>query len=170
MRTKSTFLILCLLTGATSFQLSAQDEENHRLKEFVGEYTHSISVKQPGVNSFLFGKAKIQLIDPNTINAEFSAHDIEFVIEYNPSEKVYLFTYVLKQSGVIGNTEPLFSLNKIELVYSEEAGYTHKETHEEEEWTLEVTIKTEDDNVNCAIKSIFEGKTFEHGLNFWPES
>jgi len=170
MRTKSIYLILCLLTGAASFQLSAQDEENNHLKDFVGEYIHSISVKQPGVNSFLFGKAKIQLIDPNTINAEFSDHDIEFVIEYNPSKKVYLFTYVFKQSGVTRTTEPLFSVNKIELVYSEEAGYTHSETKEEEEWTLEVTIKTEEDNVKCDIKSIFEGKTFEHGLNLWPES
>lgn len=160
--------LLSLVVFALPLALFAQVEEDHRLNEFVGEYTYSVSIDQPGIKSFSFGKAKIQLTENNTINSEFSNHDIEFVIEYNPPKKIYFFTYVFKQSEFNRNTkEPLLSINKVELVYSEDTGYMGKETNEEKDWNIEVTIKVEESKIDCKVRLLIEKKTFEHNVSLF---
>jgi hypothetical protein len=156
-----------LLVFAFPMDLSAQDEENNRLNEFVGKYTYSVVIEQPGVKSVSFGKVEIQLIDPDTINSEFSNHDIEFVLAYSPTKKIYSFTYAFKMKEFNKPPISLFSVKDIELVYSEEEGYTFRETNEEENSYLEVTIKIGEDKVKCRIKSTVKKETFEHSLNFF---
>ena len=156
-----------LLVFAFPMDLSAQDEENNRLNEFVGKYTYSVIIQQPGHTSASFGKVEIQLIDPDTINSEFSNHDIEFVLAYSPTKKIYSFTYAFKLNEFNQTPITLFSVKDVELVYSEEEGYTFRETNEEENSYLEVTIKVEEDRVKCQIKSTVKKKTFEHSMNFF---
>ena len=158
-----------LLVFAFPMDLSAQDEENNRLNEFVGKYTYSVIIQQPGYTSGSFGKVEIQLIDPDTINSEFSNHDIEFVLAYSPTKKIYSFTYAFKLNEFNQTPITLFSVKDVELVYSEEEGYTFRETvafNEEENSHLEVTIKAEEDKVECQIKSTVKKETFEHSLYF----
>lgn len=156
------FLVVCPLA------ILARAEEAHHLNDFVGDWTYSVYVKQPGITSMSFGKAKIELTDPNTISSEFGSHDIDFILEYSPSKKNYLLTYSFKQQGY---AKPLLSADKIELIYSEETGYTGRETNEEEKWNLEVTIKVGEGKFDCDILSTVGGQTFEHKLGcFKPKS
>ena len=159
----SIFIFACPIT------LAAQDEELHQLDELLGEYTYSLIYEQPGGKSMNFGKAKIQWLDSTTINTEFSNHDITFVIEYNSAKKVYLFTYEVYRFDPMGRSEseaPLFSIKEINLDHAKETGYTHHETDEEKDWVLDVIIEMQDGKIKCGIKSMFEGKKFEHYLNF----
>ncbi len=162
------FLFVSFVVSTCPLAILAQAEEIHHLNEFVGDWTYSVYVKQPGITSMSFGKAKIKLIDSNTISSKFGSHDMAFILEYVPSKKNYLLTYSFKKRGV---AKPLLSFDKIELIYSEEAGYTGRETNEKEKWNLEVTIKTGEGKFDCDILSTVRGKTFEHNLNcFKPKS
>lgn len=160
--------IVSLLVFVFPFALFAQVEEVNRLNDFVGDYTYSVLIEQPGIKSIKFGKAKIQLTDTNAINSEFANHKIEFVIEYSPEKNSYLFTYIFKEYSFINSTtKTLLSIDKVELVYTEDEGYTCKENDEEKNWNLEVTIKVEEDKFTCNINSTFEENTFKHILNLW---
>lgn len=156
------FLFVGLVVSTCSLAVLARAEEVHYLNEFVGDWTYSVYIKQPGITNMSFGKVKTKLTDPNTMSSKFGSHDIDFILEYSPSKKNYMLTYSFKQQGV---AKPLFSVDKIELIYSEEAGFTGRETNEEEKWNLEITIKTGEGKFDCDILSTVKGKTFEHQLN-----
>jgi len=158
------FLFVSLVVSTCPLATLARAGEVHHLNEFVGDWTYSVYVKQPGITSMSFGKANIKLTDPNTISSKFGSHDIDFILEYSPSKKNYLLTYSFKQQGY---AKPLLSVDKIELIYSEEGGYTGRETNEEEKWNLEVTIKPGEGKFDCNILSTVGGQTFEHNLNCW---
>ncbi len=155
------FLFVSLVVSTCPLAILARAEEAHQLNEFVGEWTCSLSVRQPGIEMFYFDEVKIKLTDSNTISSEFRSHDINFVLEYSPSQKNYLLTYSFKQLGV---AKPLLSLEKIELIYSEEEGYTGRETNEEEKWNLVVTIKIGEGKFNCDMLKTIGGQTIEHKL------
>jgi hypothetical protein len=160
----SIFLFVSLMVGSCSLAILARAGEVHHLNNFVGDWTYSVLIKQPGITSMNFGKANIKLTDPNIISSKFGNHDVKFILEYNPSKKNYLITYSFKNRG---DAKPLLSLDEIALTYSEEAGYTGRETNEEEKWNLEVTIKTGEGKFDCKILSTIKGKTFEHNLSCW---
>ncbi len=162
------FLLAGLVATICSSAILAQEEEVHNLNDFVGDWTYSVYIKQPGITSMNFGKANIKLTDPNTISSKFGSHDIDFILEYSPSKKNYMLTYSFEQQGY---AKPLLSVDKIDLNYSEEAGYTGRESNEEEKWNLEVTIKPGEGKFDCNILSTVGGKTFEHKLSCWkPKS
>jgi hypothetical protein len=162
------FLLVGLVVITCSLAILARAGDAHHLNDFVGDWTYSVYIKQPGITSMNFGKANIKLTDPNTISSKFGSHDIDFILEYSPSKKNYMLTYSFKQQGY---AKPLLSVDKMDLIYSEEAGYTGKEANEEEKWNLEVTIKPGEGKFDCNILSTVKGKSFEHKLSCWkPKS
>ena len=111
------FLFVSLVVSTCPLAILARAEEVHHLNEFVGEWTYSVLVKQPGIKMMMvLGKVEIKLTDSNTISSEFGNHDINFILEYSPSQKNYLLTYSFKKQGY---AKPLISLDKMELIYSE---------------------------------------------------
>ena len=160
----SMFLFVSFVVSTCPLAILARAEEVHHLNEFVGDWTYSVYIKQPGITSMSFGKATIKLTDPNTISSKFGSHNIDFILEYSPSKKNYLLTYSFNHHGY---AKHLLSVDKIKLIFSEEAGYTGRETNEEEKWNLEVTIKTGEGKFDCDILSTVKGETFEHNLNCW---
>ena len=154
--------------------IHAQVNDENNLGELVGEYTYSITLEQPGINTTCLGIAKVVWINNNTIRSEFSNHQIDFVIEYDPFDKVYLLTYVLHPSEDICASRtgyPLLTIQEAELSYSEGAGYSYMEVDRDRGWMMEVRILVEDAQFFCRVNIQAGGEKCEHYLNFCrPES
>lgn len=160
-------IILVILTG--QYPLISQVDETNNLSELIGEYTYSITLEQPGVQSKCSGLAKVVWINNNTIRSEFSDHDADFVIEYDPLDKIYLLTYVLQPSEEICASitdRPIFSIHQAELQYTPGLGYSYTGSDPESNWNLDVKIRVEEDQFLCLIKVFAGGEKCEHYLTF----
>ena len=166
--------IVTLVLFAWSSSLTAQLSDANKLGELIGEYNYSITLDQPGVNTTCQGIAKVVWINNNTIRSEFSDHNIDFVIEYDPYDQVYLLTYVLRPSEDIcasSSDYPLLTILEAELSYTEGVGYIYTEVDRQRDWNMDVRIMVEDLQFYCRVNIIAGGKKCEHYLNFCrPES
>lgn len=163
---RSLFILVAI---AGQYSLVAQVDETNNLSELIGEYTYSITLEQPGVQSKCTGIARVIWINNHTIRSEFSDHDVDFVMEYDPYDKVYLLTYVLQPSEAIcasRTDRPIFSIHQAELSYVQGLGYSYAESDPDGNWNLDVTIRVEEDQFLCHIRIISEGEKCEHFLNF----
>jgi hypothetical protein len=149
--------------------IPAQVNDVNHLGELVGEYNYSITLDQPGVNTICQGKAKIFWINNNTIRSEFSNHQIDFVMEYDPYDKVYLLTYVLHPSEDIcasSSGGPLLAIQEAELSYTEGVGYSYTEVDRDRDWTMDVRILVQEAQFFCRVNIQAGGDKCEHYLNF----
>jgi hypothetical protein len=158
-----------LVIVACHSPLSAQDEDTGHLNELIGEYTYSITLEQPGVESKCLGEAKVVWISNQAIRSEFSDHDIDFVIEYNPYDNNYLLTYVLHPSKDICpaiSDHPLFLIHEAEMEYIQGVGYSYTEHDQERNWNLDIKILVEETRFQCLIHTFAGDQECRHYLNF----
>lgn len=161
--------LFILVLGSCNFLLFAQVEDSGHLSELIGEYTYSITLEQPGMESKCLGNAKITWISNHAIGSEFSDHDIDFVIEYNPDDNLYLLTYVLHPSENLCATthdHPLFLIHDAEMEYIEGVGYSYVKIDREKNWNLDVKILVKESRFQCLIHTIAGDKECKHYLNF----